>query len=148
MLSLPIYSSPARPRTYRRDPVQLALDHHWSELDHHSLSRLALLRAIRAPLQQACTCPQRAGWLSFGLDQFERGFYPSFQISYHYRSPEESGCSLRPRPGAATRLPAPRPGAAGALPVTFRKGVTPWLPFRRPRLSVARGSDLAPLVAC
>jgi len=32
--------------------------------------------------------------------------------------------------------------------VTFREGVTPWLPLRRPRLSVARGSDRAPLVAC
>ena len=32
--------------------------------------------------------------------------------------------------------------------VTFREGVTPWLPFRRPRLSVARGSDRTPLLAC
>jgi inward rectifier potassium channel len=33
-------------------------------------------------------------------------------------------------------------------PVTFREGATPWLPLRRPRLMVARGSDRAPLVAC
>ena len=32
--------------------------------------------------------------------------------------------------------------------VTFREGATPWLPLRRPRLMVARGSDRAPLVAC
>ena len=36
----------------------------------------------------------------------------------------------------------------GKDPVTFRKVVTPGLPFRRPQLSVAPGSVLAPLLAC
>jgi acetolactate synthase I/II/III large subunit len=33
-------------------------------------------------------------------------------------------------------------------PVTFRKVVTPWLPFRRPGLRVAPGADRALLLAC
>ena len=115
MLFLPIYSPLSRPGTYRRDPVQLALDHQWSELAPLSLDRLALLRAIRAPLLRASTSPQRTGWLAFGLDQFERGFHPRYMLTYHYRSPEETGCTLRPRPSATTRRPTPRPGAPGAL---------------------------------
>jgi hypothetical protein len=41
--------------------------------------------------------------------------------------------------------------AVGIVPVkavTFREGVTPRLPLRRPRLMVAPGSVLSPLVAC
>ena len=34
------------------------------------------------------------------------------------------------------------------VPVTFREGVTPWLPLRRPELMVAPGSVPSPLVAC
>ena len=115
MLSLPIYTHPTQTGTHRRDPLQLAFDHHWSELAPLHLDRLALLRAIWAPLLRASTCPQRTGWLAFGLDQFERGFHPRYMLTYHYRSPEETGCTLRPRPGAATRRPVPRPGAGGTL---------------------------------
>ena len=36
----------------------------------------------------------------------------------------------------------------GDITVTFRKDVTPGLPLRRPGLSLAPGSDWAPLLAC
>ena len=43
---------------------------------------------------------------------------------------------------------APHRALAQATPVTFRKVVTPWLPFRRPGLRVAPGADRALLLAC
>jgi len=36
----------------------------------------------------------------------------------------------------------------GTATLSFREGVTPWLPFRRPRLRLALGSDRAPLLTC
>ena len=41
-----------------------------------------------------------------------------------------------------------QPRLVTAFPVTFREGVTPWLPLRRPGPRLARGSVRALLVAC
>ena len=81
MLCLPVYSLSARPGTTHRDPVRFAFARCWAELAPQCTDRLALLRAIRAPLLRASTCPERTGWLAFGLDQLERGFQPRYMLT-------------------------------------------------------------------
>jgi hypothetical protein len=56
------------------------------------------------------------------------------------------------RPQSSIRIQPHHSTATGTIArastVTFRKVVTPWLPFRRPGLRVAPGADRALLLAC
>ena len=61
-----------------------------------------------------------------------------FLAGQHGLIPMELAQRLIPAAGLRNRL----------VPVTFRKGVTPRLPFRRPELTVTPGSDWAPRLAC
>jgi hypothetical protein len=114
-----------------RDPWQVTFESTWDQLrlprSPTPDQRLPALREINQPLlaaldQQPYGNQERLGWVSYLLEDLCEGFQPRYMLSYHYKSPTESGCSLYRRPLSSKNCSAgPRARASSHQPSVLKQ---------------------------